>query len=119
MSPIRNSWVRAARWVMAILAAFVVIAQPVVATTARSPVAKPGACCNKCKCCVSDPDSTSRPVAPAPARTTIAKSYELASVLHAALLPAPIFSKPASFAFSHNHFSATVPAFIRHCTFLI
>lgn len=101
------------------LAALAIGAQPFLAT-AREPVAKPGACCNKCECCVSrDSDNASWPIAPFPARTTVAKDFQLIPVLNPVLHPTPGVRAFVTFDFSAVDLSAAVPVFIRHCTFLI
>ena len=118
MNLMGDNWVRTARWLMVTLTAFVIVAQPLLGRV-REPVAKPGACCNKCECCVaSDSGGTSKPAAPAPTRAAVAKDLQLVPVLHAPLLPTTVRT-PVSFASPAFGSSISVPVFIRHCTFLI
>jgi hypothetical protein len=119
MSSTRNSWVQAARWLVVTLVALVIVAQPLPGSV-REPVAKPGACCNKCECCVSSNSGNApQPTAPAPARTTVAKDFHLVPFLNAPLLSAPTVGPLISFDSRASNFSASLPLFIRHCTFLI
>lgn len=114
----RNSWVRRAKWLVATLAALVIVAQPLPGG-ARQPLTKPGACCNKCECCVSsDSGSAPQPAAPSPVRTANAKDFQWVTLLNA-LLPTPVATFNRISSFSAAHSSSSLPLFIRHCTFLI
>jgi len=108
-----------AKWLAVVLTVVTLLAQPALGGM-REPVAKPGACCNKCSCCIA-PNSNGAPAPAAPnsARTTVAKDFQLAPLLNALLAPASRVFQSAPFHPSLADCSASVPLFVRHCTFLI
>lgn len=119
MSELSNRVTQAAKWLAVMLIMLGLLAQPVFGSK-RQPVAKPGACCNKCQCCVT-PNSggAPTPVAPNSTRTTVAKDFQLALLLNALLAPESRVFQSAPFHSSVPDSSASVPLFVRHCTFLI
>ena len=120
MNRLGNRFAQAAKWLAVTLATLMLLAQPLFADAAQ-PVRKQGSCCKQCPCCVSsNPVNAPAPLAPVSStRTTVAKDLQLVPVL--AVLFAPRCDEAPVFSSDHtaSSFSAPVPLFVRHCTFLI
>ncbi len=119
MPELSNRRTQVARWLAVVLITLGLLAQPALGST-RKPVAKPGACCNKCNCCIS-PNSggTAAPVVPNSTRVAFAKDFPFVPLISALLAPESRVTQAVSFPLSVPGFSASVPIFVRHCTFLI
>lgn len=120
MNRLGNRVTQAAKWLAVTLAALTLLAQPLFANDAQ-PVSKRSSCCNQCPCCVSsNPVNAPAPLAPVSStRTTVAKDFQLVPLL-AVLLARPCDEAPVALShLSASSFSAPVPLFVRHCTFLI
>ena len=119
MHELTNRVMPVAKWLAVLLITLVLVAQPALGGT-RKPVAKPGACCNKCSCCIS-PNSggTAAPAVPNSTRVAFAKDSSFVPLISALLVPESRVAQAASFPLSIPGFPASVPIFVRHCTFLI
>ena len=112
-----------ARWLVVMAASLVVSSGSVFASAPTQAKSNCNASCAKrCPCCISKsaPANSSAPLAPASStRTVVAKDFQLVPLLVSLLAPERAISSPAPSHFSAPHFSASVPVFVRHCTFLI
>jgi hypothetical protein len=106
------------KWLIVLLTALSIVAHPFLAE-ARQPVAKPGACCAKCQCCIeSQPVMPPAPVAPASSRAAVLKEFQAAApVVVAPVHPLVIrLITAAGPEADPTHFP---PIFLRHLALLI
>jgi hypothetical protein len=120
MNRLGDRFAQAATWLAVTLATLMLLAQPLFAN-ASQPISKKSSCCSQCPCCVSpNPGNVPAPLAPVSStRTTVAKAFQFVPMLATLLaLERGQISQTSQAPFAPD-FSASVPLFVRHCTFLI
>jgi hypothetical protein len=111
-----------ARWLVVLTASLIVSAGNVSASApAQTKSSCAESCAQRCPCCITKSAPVdSAPLAPTPStRTAVAKDFQLAALCNALLLKEREGEVLVPSHFSAGHSFASLPLFVRHCTFLI
>ena len=123
MKQAKTTWMQVARWLVVLTASLAVSLGSVsAATPAKSESSCAASCARQCPCCLSKsaPVNSTAPLAPpASTHTSVAKDFQLASLLNALLLKERVSDTLVPARFSTQHFSASLPVFLRHRAILL
>jgi hypothetical protein len=122
MTKVRAITLLAAKWLVVLTASLAVLHGTLLASERSAPKTVCSAsCAQRCPCCISKPvpARTPAPLAPSSSRLAVEKNFQLAPVIAVLLWSHGAVAAPVPVDFSVQHFSVSLPVFVRHCAFLI
>jgi hypothetical protein len=122
MARVKTTTLLGAKWLIVLAASLAVLQGSLSASEQGTPQRTCDAsCAQRCPCCISKPvpAQTPAPVAPSSARFAVEKNFQLAPVIAVLISSEGDVAAPIPVDFSLQHFSVSLPVFVRHCAFLI